>query len=294
MKAVSVVTCLGVSLGCVWAAKVSHGQPAPSVQEAIKANPQAAAIARGQARIVGGDPVEIANHPWQVALIRSVPAEPTRSQFCGGSVIADSWILTAAHCIRSSVVREDPARLHVVVGTSQFFVGGERIPVAALHVHPQYNTTTNDFDFALLRLARPVAMGAGAVTRPIEPAGASAQIADGAKAFVSGWGATSEGGPGSLDLLGVEVPVVSTSVCNRPESYNGDITANMLCAGRETGGVDSCQGDSGGPLTAADAGRTILVGVVSFGQGCARKLKYGVYSRVPVAAGWIATTTAGK
>jgi hypothetical protein len=179
---------------------------------------------------------------------------------------------------------------NVVVGTSQFFLGGERIPVAAIHVHPKYVDQTHDFDFALLRLTRPVTMGGSAVTRPIDPADANAQIPDGTKAFVSGWGAVSEGGPGSLDLLGVEIPVVSTDVCNNPESYGGDVTANMLCAGRESGGADSCQGDSGGPLTAKLQERITLIGVVSFGEGCARRLKFGVYARVPVAASWIAAT----
>ena len=87
---------------------------------------------------------------------------------------------------------------------------------------------------------------------------------------------------------------MANDVCNRPESYDGDITANMMCAGREEGGVDSCQGDSGGPLSTLLDGRTTLVGVVSLGEGCARRLKYGVYARVSAAAPWIASTMAGR
>jgi secreted trypsin-like serine protease len=79
-------------------------------------------------------------------------------------------------------------------------------------------------------------------------------------------------------------------VCNQPASYNGDILASMFCAGKTEGGVDSCQGDSGGPGSAIINGRTTLVGVVSWGDGCARRLKYGVYSRISTAAEWIATT----
>jgi len=272
------------------------GQPAANAPDAIKTNPQAAAIARGvsSGRIVGGDPVQIANHPWQVALVRGFVAEPTRSQFCGGSLIANNWILTAAHCVRNSVVREDPARISVVAGTSQFFFGGERIEVAAIHVHPQNNSTTQDFDYALLRLSRPVTTGGTAVTRPVDLANAGTQVAEGTKAFVTGWGATAEGGPGSMELLGVEVPVISNAACNQPESYNGDISAAMMCAGRETGGIDSCQGDSGGPLTALIQGRTILIGVVSWDEGCARRLKYGIYARVSAAADWIASTIGSK
>jgi transmembrane serine protease 11D len=296
MKVSSITARAGISLCCFLGFATAGYSQTPEAAtarlEALKANPQAAAIARGAAgRIVGGDPVLIGDNPWQVALIRGTLAEPQRSQFCGGSVIGNEWILTAAHCIKSSIVREDPTRVNVVVGTPQFFIGGERLAVAAVHVHPQYNDQTNDFDFALLRLSRSVATGGTAATRPVELASATTQVSDGAAALVTGWGAVSEGSPGSLDLLGVEIPVVSNAVCNRPESYNGDITANMMCAGRETGGVDSCQGDSGGPLTAMLDGRRLLVGVVSWGEGCARRLKYGVYARVPAASSWIASVT---
>jgi secreted trypsin-like serine protease len=305
MKVASVAAGLGISLSCLFNLVTSgYGQSASAQgstitpeasaarQEALRANPQAAAIARGATgRIVGGEPVLIVDNAWQVALVRGFIAEPQRSQFCGGSIIGTDWVLTAAHCIRNTIVREDPSRVNVVVGTPQFFIGGERISVAAIHVHPQYNDLTNEFDFALLRLSRPVTTGGAAVARPIELAAAATQVPDGTETLVTGWGAVSEGGPGSLDLLGAQVPIVSTAVCNRPESYNGDITANMICAGREAGGIDSCQGDSGGPLSATLNGRRVLIGVVSFGEGCARRLKFGVYARVPVAAQWIASTT---
>jgi transmembrane serine protease 11D len=269
-----------------------HAQSIRSIDATINANPQAAAIVRGAVgRIVGGEVVQIADNPWQVALVRASVQEPTRSQFCGGSIIAATWVLTAAHCVRNSIVREDPTRINVVAGTSQFFVGGERIQVAAIHVHPQYNATTQDSDFALLRLSNPVTAGGTAIAKPVDLADANIQLPDGAKTVVTGWGATAEGAPGSLDLLGAEIPVVSNAICNKPESYNGDISANMLCAGKETGGIDSCQGDSGGPQTTRIQGKPVLIGVVSWGEGCARRLKFGVYARVTAALPWIATTT---
>lgn len=294
MRPVSVMLCLCSLLGCLAAATAARGQTATSLQEAISASPQAAAIVRGISgnnKIVGGDPVQIADHPWQAALIRGLVAEPTRSQFCGGSVIAPTWVLTAAHCVRNDLVSEDPKRVNVVVGTSQFFFGGQRIQVAAIYVHPKYVGSTHDSDFALLRLATAVTMGGTAVTRPVDLADAGTQLAEGTKTFVTGWGATSERAPGSLDLLGVELPVVANAVCNMPQSYNGEITATMLCAGRASGGIDSCQGDSGGPLTTvAQGNRSVLAGVVSWGDGCARRLKYGVYSRVTAALPWIGST----
>jgi transmembrane serine protease 11D len=198
------------------------------------------------------------------------------------------WILTAAHCVRNSVVREDPKRVEIVAGSSQYAIGGERIKVAAIHTHPSYNQTTMDNDFALLRLQSPMTKGT-----IIQTADATTPLADGTKVCVSGWGATAEGGPGAIDLLGAELPTVSTTVCNKPESYGGDILATMFCAGKPEGGVDSCQGDSGGPVSATVYGRATQVGVVSWGEGCARRLKYGVYSRVSTAAVWIAKTIGG-
>jgi transmembrane serine protease 11D len=246
-------------------------------------------ITRRAARIVGGEQVSFSDFPWQVALVQGRFPDPQRSQFCGGSVISNQWVLTAAHCVDNSIVRKDPARVDVVAGTAIYAAGGERLKVAEIIVHPQNDRTTNDFDFALLRLSAPVTMG-----QPIAPAAADTQVAPDSVAWVTGWGATVEGGPGSLDLLGAQIPIVPNDVCNQPESYNGDVTASMLCAGRRAGGVDSCQGDSGGPLSADLQGRKVLIGVVSFGEGCARRLKYGVYGRVSVAAAWIASTTADR
>jgi len=147
-----------------------------------------------------------------------------------------------------------------------------------------------EYDFALLRLSSPITISSA---QAVKLADENMQVNEGTKACVTGWGATVEGSPGSIDLLGVTLPIVSNTVCNRPESYNGEIKASMLCAGERAGGVDSCQGDSGGPLwtTVGEGGVPTLTGVVSWGEGCARGLKYGVYARVSAAASWIASTT---
>jgi secreted trypsin-like serine protease len=303
MRIVSAVVRSGVLLGALLGfSAASYGQ-APDDQEpvtksgianlsteALRANSEI--IAHLGTRIVGGQPVAIKDHPWQVGLIRGFLAEPQRSQFCGGSLIDGGWVLTAAHCVRNSLVREDPTRLNIVAGTAAYLSGGERIEVAEIHVHDKYNQTTMDHDFALLRLAKPATIDGTTVTKPIKPADASTTVKVRTRAWVTGWGATAESSPGAVDLLGVEVPVVSNATCNKPDSYNGDILNSMMCAGHAAGGIDSCQGDSGGPLSATLPGSTepTLIGVVSWGEGCARRLKYGVYSRVSMAAGWISST----
>lgn len=119
--------------------------------------------------------------------------------------------------------------------------------------------------------------GVATIGMPVQSAG----TAVGTNARVSGWGATSEGGPGSATLLAVYKPVVSNAACNA--AYNGGITDGMICAGVPEGGRDACQGDSGGPLTAGN----IVIGIVSWGQGCARPNFFGVYARVAHYRNWI-------
>ena len=312
MKRVSIAACCGIALGMILSLTTAGYTQGPC-QSPDEESPGAAAVSTRSlkafqeatpealrafrelnlnlpmGRIVGGHPVLIENNPWQIAMVRASVAEPTRSQFCGGSIIADTWILTAAHCVRNSIVREDPRLVDVIAGTSQYPIGGERLKVAAIHTHPKYNASTMDHDFALLRLQSPVTLG-----EAIELAKENTQVSPRTNSCVTGWGATAEGGPGSIDLLGAEVPIVSNKVCNRPDSYGGNVTDAMMCAGKRPGGVDSCQGDSGGPLSISIEGRTTLIGVVSWGEGCARRLKYGIYSRVSTAAPWIASTTAGR
>lgn len=229
-------------------------------------------------RIVGGYSVTIADNPWQVALVRAYL--PGRSQFCGGSLIAANVVVTAAHCVDNSIVRNDPARVDIVAGTTGYASGGDRLRVAAIYRHPQWDSSTQDYDIAILRLQSSSAAGRAV---PIEPQPAAV----GSLAFVTGWGALSEGGPGAEQLMGVALPIVDSAVCNHPDSYGGAVTDRMLCAGEQEGGRDSCQGDSGGPLTLTQGGTTRLIGLVSFGEGCARRLKYGVYTRVSSVAAWI-------
>lgn len=232
-------------------------------------------------RIVGGSDTTIEKHPWQVALLAARIADNYRAQFCGGSVIAPRWVLTAAHCVDEGTQAD---QVSVLAGATSLSGGGGRAAVTEIIVHDQWNSLTHDFDIALLRVGRDLSGGiTGDGPAAVEPA-------PGAPLTVTGWGAVAWGAlAGTRTLQEVGVPAVSRARCNTAASYNGSITANMLCAGK--GGADSCQGDSGGPLTVGSPAR--FVGVVSWGKGCAIPEKYGVYTRVSRFATWVTTNTEG-
>lgn len=238
-------------------------------------------------RIWGGHPTTIQENPWQVALIRAMVAEPVRSQFCGGSIIDPEWVITAAHCVDNFIVNKLAHRLDVIAGTAQYKTGGERVPVRRIYVHKKWDSGTMDSDLALLRLRKPLKMNDR--IRTIFWARKDISLAEGTQLTVTGWGAT-EGGSGSNELLGANVPLVSREICNHPAAYAGRVTTNMFCAGLREGGIDSCQGDSGGPIWTTVKGKETLVGVVSWGEGCARKLKYGIYTNVQKFDDWVQQT----
>jgi secreted trypsin-like serine protease len=166
--------------------------------------------------------------------------------------------------------------------------GGVQLNVVRIIRHPKWNSVTNDNDLALLGIDAP--LNASSVIPLIDSAEEDGLTAPTQEGVVSGWGAIAESGSTSRNLLYVDLPFVSRDSCNLPESYNGAITENMLCAGSEA--KDSCQGDSGGPLVVPFGPNGIgkpskLVGIVSFGEGCAREKKYGVYTRVRNYVNWI-------
>jgi secreted trypsin-like serine protease len=245
----------------------------------------------GLPRIVGGFPTSIEINPWQVALIQGLVAEPVRSQFCGGSIIDPEWVITAAHCMDNLIVNKTPARVNVVAGTTRYKEGGQRIAVKRIVVHPAWNREKNDNDVALLQLSRRLTSTPS--MRAVQLVAAGTAFAAPIPLQVTGWGATSEGGSGSDALLAAIVPLVPNNVCNAPDSYAGRVTANMFCAGNRDGGRDSCQGDSGGPIWTTIDGKQTLVGVVSFGDGCARRLKYGIYTRLANYTAWAQLTMRG-
>jgi secreted trypsin-like serine protease len=155
--------------------------------------------------------------------------------------------------------------------------------------HPNYNPYSLDNDVALLKLSSPATLNTRVETVPllVSPT-QDAQAAPGTAAWVTGWGTTAFGGSTSNVLLEVSVPIVTNQTCS--QAYWG-ITDNMICAGYEEGGKDACQGDSGGPLVVPNGDGWLLAGLVSFGDGCAKPGKYGVYARVSRYVDWIQQQT---
>uniref|UniRef100_A0A2P2HW09 Transmembrane protease serine 9-like n=1 Tax=Hirondellea gigas TaxID=1518452 RepID=A0A2P2HW09_9CRUS len=229
-------------------------------------------------RIVGGAPSDKFEYPWMVSLGIG------RGQYCGATLISDKWIVTAAHCITPG------NEVTVGLGYHNLDVGDQytlRRTVIEVVVHPDYVQSTNDNDIALLRI--------DAIDWATNPKIRPACLPDtddqytGQTATITGWGKTTHDGYSTLNLLEVDIPIMSNAECGT--SYR--ITPNMICAGVPEGGLDSCQGDSGGPMIVDDAGSYELVGIVSFGRRCASPGYPGVYARVTQYRSWINGYTNG-
>lgn len=230
-------------------------------------------------KIVGGVEASIGEFPFIVSL-----QSASGSHFCGGSLIRKNWVLTAAHCVQGSIGR-------IVIGLHDRTdtKNAEIMKVKKVIAHPDYDASSTDYDFAVIELDQdssyqPVALNSVDIQIPARDEGAPMM------STTAGWGATKEGSYGlPKTLQKVDVPLVTNEACNK--SYPDKITDRMICAGYEEGGKDSCQGDSGGPLLVQNENREqILVGVVSWGYGCARPELPGVYSKVSAGFDWILKT----
>lgn len=227
-------------------------------------------------KIVGGSATTIEDHPYQVSI------QIKGSHFCGGSLIQGDVVLTAAHCFGGTINIEDYT---VRVGSTNRKEGGQVVQVKSYRNHPSYNAETHANDVAVLRLGNNVSLNSA--VRTIELATVTPKT--GASAIVSGWGVKQSGGLiAPADLLEAEVKIVDYKECGssqyRYAKIGKPIDSSMVCAEEES--KDACQGDSGGPLVSGDK----LVGVVSWGYGCAIVGFPGVYADVPHHQSWIEET----
>jgi trypsin len=226
-------------------------------------------------KIIGGQQTTIQQHPYQVSL------RARNRHICGGSVLTPTRALTAAHCLQANA---QPAIYGIMAGsTLRLGDATQQLRTLSRFVrHQQYNPQRITNDIGLLFWEQPLTLGA--TVRAIRLPRQAASVPYGQNVNVTGWGLTREGVPSSIAtvLKVVAKPLVTNEECNR--AYGGRITPDMLCAGLPEGGRDACQGDSGGPLTH----NGVLLGVVSWGRGCARPRFPGVYARVPFFVDWIA------
>ncbi|XP_076677131.1 trypsin 3A1 [Andrena cerasifolii] len=224
-------------------------------------------------RIVGGEETTISEVPYQVSL------QLGGRLFCGGSIIAKNWVLTAGHCTDYSAGR------YTIRSGSSDVSGGSAHRVQQVIRHKAYGTNGNGIpinDIALLRLADGDEFQFNKSRKPVKLYSGNAASLVGKQGLVSGWGDTKVSGLPTI-IRKVSVPLISHANCDKAYKQYGGVPEGQICAGYTKGGKDSCQGDSGGPLVVSGQ----QAGVVSWGAGCASPNFPGVYTDVSHYRQWI-------
>ncbi|XP_075579927.1 transmembrane protease serine 9 [Pelecanus crispus] len=251
-------------------------------------------------KIVGGSTAAQGEWPWQVSLWLQ-----RKEHKCGAVLIADRWLLSAAHCFDITMAEmlcptgstysllqmcpdsySDPKMWVAFLGTPFLSgINGKMEKIFRIYKHPFYNVYSLDYDVALLELNMPVKFSN--TIKPICLPDNSHIFREGATCFITGWGSTKEGGLMSKYLQKAAVNMIGDQACKK--FYPVQISSRMVCAGFPQGTVDSCSGDAGGPLACKEpSGKWFLAGITSWGYGCARPYFPGVYTKVTAVQGWIA------
>ncbi|XP_010894464.2 chymotrypsin A [Esox lucius] len=255
---------------CLAFAGAAYGCGVPTIRPVIS----------GYARIVNGEEAVPGSWPWQVSL-----QDSTGFHFCGGSLINENWVVTAAHCgIKTSH--------RVILGEHDRSSNAESIQtirVGKVFKNPKYNPFTINNDITLIKLATPAVLGTR--VSPVCVAETNDNFSGGMKCVTTGWGLTRHNAADTPALLQqAALPLLTKAQCQK--FWGSKITDLMICAGAD--GASSCMGDSGGPLVCEKAGAWTLVGIVSWGSGTCTPTIPGVYARVTELRSFIDQTIASN
>ncbi|XP_063800220.1 acrosin-like [Pseudophryne corroboree] len=239
-------------------------------------------------RIVGGKDALPGSWPWLVSVQEFMDYD-SYLHLCGGSILNEKWVLTAAHCFKKR--GDDVYSWRLVFGANQLSHLGTGVQIRGIAKkieHEYYVADSESNDIALLLVNKPITYNSY-----IQPACLPTKTADinlMTDCYIAGFGVLKEGSTEPSDTLQeAHVMMIPNKVCNSRKWYNGAVGVYNLCAGYERGGIDSCQGDSGGPLMCKYPGSKIfsVVGVTSWGSGCGQALSPGVYTSTQYYLDWI-------
>lgn len=241
---------------------------------------------KNETKIVGGKNSSAENWPWQLSLhIKELRGS---RHVCGGSIINNQWIVTAAHCIPEQFKRKDIWIVYAgITDQSDINKNTPFYKVKQIIVHPLYKAAEMGFDIALFKLETPLPYNDYQKPICLTPKGFRSDMYS--FCWISGWGYTQERGKVANVLQDANVPLISSEDCQANyRAYR--ITNLMVCAGYQQGGVDACKGDSGGPLVCKYSKTWYLTGITSWGEGCGRSGQPGVYTKVSEFRDWILET----
>jgi len=251
-------------------------------------------------KIINGTDAPYGAHPWMVQIQTRNHAQHNRASdfqhHCGGAILTDDIIMTAAHC----VYYFEPHELRVIVGQGSLSAEDSEemaFDIESTTVHPNWDTGVRySNDIALVKLRRKgngLGIDFSEKVGPVCLPSYDSPQKPGTECVVSGWGKTDEGATKDTDSLkSVTVPLIGQQQCRQMYQDDRDLSDSMLCAGYAHGGADSCKADSGGPLTCKTEGKSYLHGIVSWGpsEGCGLPNRPGVYTNVKNYLNWIEET----